>query len=175
VLTDEVLGRLPLTAARALGGYAVTDVVHLECRFAHTVGGRLILFAHHVTTAPTLTDVPSPAEPPAASSPHLPSPLASRSSGPLSSGVGTRDGARSEILAAVRALLARPGANDVSVLEVIDEMHRRGTGYADSSIRTMMTAHLCAEATGPGVAGYDDLTRTERGRYRLRRTNPPST
>jgi hypothetical protein len=49
---------------------------------------------------------------------------------------------------------------------------RSRTGYADSTIRTMMTAHLCVEATGPGVAGYDDLTRTTRGRYRPRRLRP---
>jgi hypothetical protein len=47
--------------------------------------------------------------------------------------------------------------------EVIDEMHRRGTTYSDTTIRTMISAHLCAEATGDGVAGYTDLSRVGRG------------
>lgn len=41
--------------------------------------------------------------------------------------------------------------------EVIAEMRRRGTGYAEGTIRTMISAHTCAESTGPGVAGYADL------------------
>ena len=49
-------------------------------------------------------------------------------------------------------------------------LRRRGTGYADSTIRTMIGAHLCAEATGEGVAGYADFTRAGRGQYRFAET-----
>jgi hypothetical protein len=70
---------------------------------------------------------------------------------PLPPAAAIRDGARREILAAVTALLARTSASDVSLTDIVEEMHRRGTGYADSTIRTMVTAHLCAEATGPGA------------------------
>ncbi len=52
--------------------------------------------------------------------------------------------------------------------EVIDEMRRRGTTYSETTIGTMISAHLCAEATGDGVAGYTDLTRVGQGVYRLR-------
>ena len=51
--------------------------------------------------------------------------------------------------------------------EVIDEMRRRGSTYSETAIRTMISAHLCAEATGAGVAAYPDLTRVGRGVYRL--------
>jgi len=91
---------------------------------------------------------------------------------------GTRDGARREILAAVQALPDRSGAGDVAVAvavaEVIQEMHRRGTGYAAGTIATMMTARLRAQACGPDIADYDDLTRTARGRYRPRSTESTS-
>ncbi len=56
--------------------------------------------------------------------------------------------------------------------EVITEMRRRGTGYAERTIRTMIAAHLCADATGEGVAGYADFTRAGRGQYRF--TQPPA-
>jgi hypothetical protein len=40
-----------------------------------------------------------------------------------------------------------------------------------STIHRMISAHPCADATGPGVAGYPDLTRVRHGGYRL--TNAP--
>ena len=84
---------------------------------------------------------------------------------------GTRDGARREILDAARAVTTRSGRATFTIADVIAEMRRRGTGYAESTIRSMISAHLCAEATGPGVAGYADLTRVGHGLYRL--TNAP--
>lgn len=46
-------------------------------------------------------------------------------------------------------------------------MTRRCTGYAESTIRTMITAHLCRNAPDNAATTYDDLERTDRGRYRL--------
>jgi hypothetical protein len=54
------------------------------------------------------------------------------------------------------------------MLDVIDEMRRRGTSYSESTVRTMISSHLCAESIGPGIAGYTDLTRIGSGTYRLR-------
>jgi hypothetical protein len=84
----------------------------------------------------------------------------------------TRDGARMEILVAARAVVARSGQEAFTMPEVIAEMRRRGTGYAERTIRTMIAAHLCADATGGRVAGYADLTRAGRGQYRF--TQPPT-
>lgn len=50
-------------------------------------------------------------------------------------------------------------------------MRQNQSRYADSTIRTMMTAHMCVGAQGPGVGTYDDLERVDRGKYRRR---PPS-
>lgn len=63
--------------------------------------------------------------------------------------------------------MTRTGRNEFTMPEVIAEMRRHGTGYTERTIRTMISAHLCADATGDGVAGYTDFTRTARGRYRL--------
>jgi hypothetical protein len=49
-------------------------------------------------------------------------------------------------------------------------MTLRGTGYAGSTIRTMITAHLCWNAPDNAGTTYDDLERIDRGRYRVRPT-----
>ena len=42
-------------------------------------------------------------------------------------------------------------------------MARRGSGYPASTIRTMVTAHMCHNAPDNAVTTYDDLERVERG------------
>lgn len=81
-----------------------------------------------------------------------------------------REGARREILDAVRAVLTRSGSDTFTPVEVVAEMTLRGTGYAESTIRTMITGHLCWNAPDNAGTTYDDLERTDRGRYRLRST-----
>jgi hypothetical protein len=78
-----------------------------------------------------------------------------------------RAGVRREILAAVHAVLTRSGSDTFTPAEIVAEMTRRGTGYAESTIRTMITAHLCRNAPDNATTTYDDLERTDRGRYRL--------
>jgi hypothetical protein len=80
---------------------------------------------------------------------------------------GTRDGARREILAAIRAVLGRSGTTTFTPAQVVTEMTRRGTGYAESTIRTMVTAHMCRNAPDNAGTTYDDLERIDRGVYRL--------
>jgi hypothetical protein len=81
-----------------------------------------------------------------------------------------REGARREILGAVQAVLARSGASTFALAEVIAEMTRRGSGYPESTIRTMVTSHLCRNAPNHAATTYDDLERVGRGIYR-RTTN----
>jgi hypothetical protein len=78
--------------------------------------------------------------------------------------------ARAEILAAIKTLVARSGHPEVAVQDVVDEVRRMGCRYAESTIRTMMTSHMCAQAHGPNIATYDDLDRVDRGTYKLRKT-----
>lgn len=79
---------------------------------------------------------------------------------------GTRTNARQEILDAIDALLTRSGANSVTVDDVLYEMRRRRTTYAESTIRTMMTSHMCANAPDHAAVTYKDLERVGRGLYR---------
>lgn len=84
----------------------------------------------------------------------------------------TRDRARVDILAVARAVLMRGGRAAFTVPEVIAGMRRRGSGCAEQTTRTMIAAHLCADASGNRVACYADLLRAGRGQYRL--TPPPT-
>ncbi|MGM1064819.1 DUF7669 domain-containing protein [Saccharothrix sp. Mg75] len=61
-------------------------------------------------------------------------------------------------------MLTRSGASTFTLAEVVAEMARRGTGYAEGTLRTMVTSHLCHNATDH--ATYDDLERVHRGIYR---------
>lgn len=78
-----------------------------------------------------------------------------------------RDGARREILDAIRAVLTRSGPDTLTPAEIVTEMTRRNTGYAESTIRTMITGHLCRNAPDNAATTYDDLERVSHGRYRL--------
>jgi hypothetical protein len=79
----------------------------------------------------------------------------------------TRAGARWEILDAIRAVLTRSGGETFKPAEIVAEMTRRNTSYAESTIRTMITAHLCRNAPDNAGTTYDDLERVDRGHYRL--------
>jgi hypothetical protein len=51
---------------------------------------------------------------------------------------------------------------------VFVEMRRRGTTYAESTVRTVLSSHMCVDLSGPGVATHADVERMGRGSYRLR-------
>ena len=81
-----------------------------------------------------------------------------------------REGARREILDAIGAVLTRSRRDTFTPAEIVAEMTRRGSGCAESTVRTMITAHLCWNAPDNAGTTYDDLERLGRGRYRLRST-----
>lgn len=155
-LDADRLAALPTTATRAIGPgvRAVTG----RCVVATAVGDGLSLYAFQVEPAAVAVGAVSSGIPIEDISPRTTVIPPSR---------GTRDGARREILQAARAVVARTGRSEFEVQAIIEEMHRLGTGYADATIRTMLTSHLCAESTGEGVAGYADVARVGRGLYRL--------
>lgn len=78
-----------------------------------------------------------------------------------------RDGARREILAAVTRILARSGQLTFSPVEVVRELQDAGTNYAEATIRTMVTSHMCLNAPDHAAVTYDDFERLEHGVYRL--------
>lgn len=164
-LPAAALAALPVTAARAIGAATVPGTLTATCAVLEPVGDGLSLYAFRVDGLPVVESGVGTASPPA-------DPVAEIEEGNAAPGRATRDGARTEIVAAARAVVARSGRESFTMPEVIAEMRRRGTGYAESTIRTMIAAHLCADATGDGVAGYADFTRAGRGHYRF--THPPT-
>lgn len=76
--------------------------------------------------------------------------------------------ARSEILKALPAIAARSRDDTFTVDEVVREMRRRGSTYADSTIRTHVASRMCANAPDNHAITYDDLERVSEGRYRQR-------
>ncbi len=160
VLTPRHVAGLPATAARSLGGLTPSTPIGITCRVATPVDEQLSLFAHTVTAT---TEASAHAE-------TTGSVAALTDRRPQSGAIHRREGARREILETVATLLSQTGLPDVSLKEIVTEMLRRGSSYAESTIRTMVTSHLCADSQGPGIADYDDLVRTDRGRYRPSRT-----
>jgi len=155
---DAVTG-LPETATRAIGAAAIPDLVTANCIVSEAIGDDLGLYAYRVAGVAVPLPAPSVTVAAPKQSPPLSGELAPK----------TRDGARREILEAARKVMARGGSVTFTMSEVVAEMHARGTGYADSTIRTMLGSHLRADAAGEGVAGYTDVEWVSRGTYRLRR------
>ncbi len=72
--------------------------------------------------------------------------------------------ARDEILAVIPAVVRADGT--FTLEDVVEELRRRGSAYADSTIRTHVTSRMCANAPGNHAVTYDDLERVDRGVYR---------
>jgi hypothetical protein len=76
--------------------------------------------------------------------------------------------ARDEILAALSSIEARSADGSFSPQDVRDELRRRGSTYAESTIRTHVVSRMCANAPNNHARTYDDLERASDGRYRRR-------
>jgi hypothetical protein len=70
---------------------------------------------------------------------------------------------RRAVLDAVAALMTRNGGMPVSVAEIVSEVGRNGGRYAESTVRTHVTAHMCVNAARPPE--WPDLRRVDRGLY----------
>jgi hypothetical protein len=80
--------------------------------------------------------------------------------------------ARQEILAAARKLAERSPDASFALMEIIAELRRTGSHYAESTIRTHVTSRMCADSPDHHGTTYDDFERLDRGRYRLRTPSP---
>lgn len=74
--------------------------------------------------------------------------------------------ARTEILAALSSIESRSADDTFTAQDVVDELRRRGSSYAESTIRTHVTSRMCANAADHHARVYDDLGRVSDGRYR---------
>jgi len=53
--------------------------------------------------------------------------------------------------------------------DIVREMRRRRSRYAESTIRTMIGSHMCENAPDNAAVTYDDFERVARGTYRFAR------
>ncbi len=117
-----------------------------------------------VPTVRPRPDADNPAERPAA-------PVAAQGDPPARAGrapPSPRGTARAEVLAAVRAVVARTGTDVVHEQQVLDEVRRSGARFDQATVLTMLTRHMCAQVQGRGVASYDDVDQVDEHHYRLR-------
>jgi hypothetical protein len=76
--------------------------------------------------------------------------------------------ARQEILTAARKLAGRSPDASFTLMEILTELRRADTRYAESTIRTHVTSRMCADSPDHHATTFDDFERLGRGRYRLR-------
>ncbi|MEU0878138.1 hypothetical protein ABZ345_06035 [Lentzea sp. NPDC005914] len=162
-LIPAVVAALPPTALGSIGTYLAGHHVTATRLAAIPIDDTLRLTIYEVAPHTNERTEGSP-------EPKRPTPLveaAGTASGIAPATRAIREGARREILDAVRAVLTRSGASTFTLAEIVTEMSRRNTGYADSTIRTMVTSLLCRNAPDHASITYDDLERVGRGIYRL--------
>ena len=76
--------------------------------------------------------------------------------------------ARDEILDVLPRLRASLGRDYFTPDEVLQELRRVGSVYADSTIRTHVVSSMCGNAPDNHAVVYSDLERIGPGLYRLR-------
>jgi hypothetical protein len=84
--------------------------------------------------------------------------------------------AHQEIREVARSLAAKTIDGEFTLAEVIAAMRARGSGYAESTIRTHVTSRMCANAPDHHAVVYRDFWCIDRGtgRYRLYRPGTES-
>jgi hypothetical protein len=153
---------MPATVAAAFGPTLATKAVTAHRIAAIDVDPTLALHVYSVDpfdiATPMVTSLPNPRTTASIAAP------ASRTTfgSPRASGV------RGEILAAIDAIVTRSGRSTFELSDVLVEMRRRGSGYAESTVRTMVTSHMCANAPDHSATTYPDLERIGRGVYQRR-------
>jgi len=76
---------------------------------------------------------------------------------------------RDEILKCVSEIVRQTGKGEFTIKEVIDCMRRKVSKYKVSTIRIHISSRLCANAPDHHAVTYDDLERTDRGTYRMKK------
>jgi hypothetical protein len=75
---------------------------------------------------------------------------------------------RDEILDALPAVTAKSADETFAPEDMVAELRRRGSRYAESTIRTHVVSRMCANAPDNHGVVYADLERVSEGRYRVR-------
>lgn len=155
-LGRDVMEQLPPAATSAIDPAVWKLPVVATCAGHWELAGELTLYAFEVET-PNVG--------------HEPEPLVVRpapSEGASAPGESPAGTARAEIVAAMKSLTTRTRNPAVTVVEVVEELRRNGSRFAEPTVRTMLTTHMCADVSGRGIAAYDDVERIGDESYRLR-------
>lgn len=155
-VSPQTLLGLPATARQSLGTWPTGTGITGRCAAAERIDDGLTLYAYAVTAAVVEEDSSTVSSAPA---------WAQRTG--LQQRTSSARGARGEILRAIEAVTTRSGRETFELSEVVQEMARSGTAYAESTVRTMVTSHMCASSMGAGSDKHADLERVGRGLYRL--------
>ncbi|GGN04018.1 hypothetical protein GCM10011609_48980 [Lentzea pudingi] len=75
--------------------------------------------------------------------------------------------AREEILEAAKMLAAHAHDGTFTLTEIIAEIRRRGSRYAEGTVRTHVVSRMCVNAPDHHATVYADLERVGPARYRL--------
>ena len=79
---------------------------------------------------------------------------------------------RNEVLSAMNRLERRHGKLIFPLSEIVKEVLSHTSRYEESTIRTHISAHMCAQAPVNNAVVTDDLDRVGRGMYKLRYGSP---
>lgn len=155
-LHPDVIAGLPKTATTAIGRAAMPETVIGRCEVVAPIdGGRVTLYGYFVQARGVGPARPRPAlDVEASLQVEAPARMVREAT------------ARFEILQAVDAITTRSGQPTFTLADVVHEL--RSSHYAESTIRTMVASHLCAQSQGPGIDTHRDLDRVDRGVYRRR-------
>lgn len=85
----------------------------------------------------------------------------------LESDKGANMTCREEILECARASMRQSGLDHFTIPEILSCMKKRGSRFAESTIRTHIVSRMCANAPDNHAVTYRDFERTDRGEYRL--------
>lgn len=91
---------------------------------------------------------------------------------PLLTARRAANSAREEILAAAKMLADQSPDGSFTLTQIITNLRRAGSRYAESTIRTHVTSRMCADAPDHHGTTYDDFERLGGGSYRFRPTPP---
>jgi hypothetical protein len=163
-LHPEQAANVPATVATVFGPTLATNTVTARRIAAIDVDASLGLFVFAVD--PLGSDNTAG---PSAFVPAKSSVVTTETSGFTTFDSNRASGARAEILAAIDAIVTRSGGETFEFNDVLVEMRLRGSTYADSTVRTMVTSHMCANAPDHLAKTFDDLERVGRGLYQRRR------
>ena len=73
-----------------------------------------------------------------------------------------------QVLDAAKAVTTRSGKNEFSIAEIISELARSSSQYAESTIRTHVASRCCVNSPNHHAVAYDYFERIDHGLYRVR-------